>query len=131
MNRWPTAIPMIKRNSTSRQPMRPYWLTSALDVVQEDERLTAGHHRVEGFVNGGVERGAHQIAYPLDRLLRRHLLLVRPGGRERVEDLDRTDDARPERDGLAGQPVGVAEPVPALVVTPDQGDDLVQVDRRR
>ena len=60
-----------------------------------------------------------------------HLFLVGPGGGERIEDLDGSDDPGPERNGLAGEPVGIAEAVPPLVVAADEGDDFLQVDQRR
>ena len=64
-------------------------------------------------------------------ILGRHLFLVGPGGGERVVDLDRADDPRAERNGLAGEPVGIAEAVPPLVVAAHEGDHVLEVDQRR
>src|SRR5205807_4540612 len=53
------------------------------------------------------------------RLLERQRLPVRPVGRHRVEGVAAADDARAERDVLAGEPVRIAAAVPSLVAGPD------------
>src|SRR3954454_18050414 len=93
-------------------------VTSVLEIVQEDERLAAADGRLERLVDPWIDRCADEVAHTLHRLLGRHLLLVGARGGERVVDLDRADDAGAERNGLAGEAVGVAEAVPALVVAP-------------
>jgi hypothetical protein len=74
--------------------------------------------RVELSSRAALELGA--------RLVERHPLAVRALGGHGTEGVGHGDDARLERDVLAGQPVGVAVAVPALVVVEDRGRDRSQ-----
>src|SRR3989442_719558 len=87
---------------------------SATTVVEEDQRLPAGHDRLEGAVHPGVEDRANQVTEPLDGQLGDHFLLVGPRGGQGVVDLHRPDDPATHRDLVASQPVGVSLAVQAL-----------------
>src|SRR5688572_5515144 len=104
---------------------------SSRRVVEEDQRLSLGDHRLQRLIHRRVQHRADQVAHPHHRDLGRHLLLVRARRREGVVDLHRRDDPPPERDLLAHEPVGVPEPVPPLVMAPHVGEDFLEVDQRR
>ena len=70
----------------------------------------------------GVELDALLLQQVGTHLVRRKRGLVRPRRRERVPDVDDRDDARAERDRLAGEALRVAGPVPALVVVAHAGE---------
>ena len=59
-------------------------------------------------------------------VLARHARAVRPVGHHRVERVADGDDPRAERDRLAGEPVGVAAAVPALVAGAHERGDGAQ-----
>ena len=63
-----------------------------------------------------VELAATLLPHHRERLLDRQRRAVDAVGRERVEDVCHGGDAPFERDRLAGEAVGIAVPVPALVV---------------
>ena len=80
----------------------------------------------EGRHQSLVELRAARILEPCQGFLDEQRLAVRPGGRHRRERI--TDSGiRAPRDGIAGQSVQVALPVPTLVVVADAGADLVEV----
>src|SRR4029077_14117985 len=77
-----------------------------------------------------VELAAGALAEPAHRLAMAETVAIGPIAGHRVIRVADEDDARLERDVLAGDAVGVALAVPALVaVTDDRPDDLEAVDR--
>ena len=100
-------------------------------VVEKDQRLTVGYDSFERAVNRWVDHGSIEIAHSLDRNFRRHLFLVWASRRQRVIDLYGSDDPGAQRNGFAGQPVRIAQAVPALVVAAHESDHVFQVDQRR
>src|SRR5262245_19333137 len=89
---------------------------SATFVVEEDQCLAAGDHRLERLVDPGVDHRPDQIPEALDGELGNHLLLIGPRRRERVVDLDRPDDPGALGNVLARNPVGISFAVPPLVM---------------
>src|SRR5262249_35263873 len=78
-----------------------------------------------------VELRARTLLEPAKCLVTRKSLAIRPVGRHRVVRVAHEDDARLERDVLAGNPIGIAGAVVALVaVTHDRADILEPVDGR-
>src|SRR2546425_7256847 len=100
-------------------------------LVQENQGAAPGHDRRERLVHLGVEHGAREVRHPLGGLLRGHLVLVRPGGAQRVIHFRGGDDASAQRDLVAAQTIGVASAVPTLVVAAHHGDDVLEVGQRR
>ena len=72
----------------------------------------------------GVELAAGLGADLRDRVLDRSALAVRPVVDDRVERVDQPDDAGPDRDRVALEPVRVASAVPALVMVADDRGEL-------
>src|SRR5205085_8245060 len=62
-------------------------------------------------------------AGPAEDLFRRPIPVercaVRPVARHRVERVGKREDTRADRDVVAGEPVGISPPVPALVMRAD------------
>src|SRR5436305_508822 len=80
---------------------------------------------------GRVELRPRVLLEPADRLACGQFLAVRPVGRHRVERVAAEDDARLDRDLLAGELVGVAGAVEVLVtVAYDRPHLLEPLDRR-
>src|SRR5581483_2081995 len=78
----------------------------------------------------GIEHRPHHVGHALHRPLGGHLFLVGARGAQRVIDLGGADDPRRQRNRLAPQAVGIAAPVPALVVMPYCRDDVAKVYER-
>ena len=76
-----------------------------------------------------VELAATLLPHHRERLLDRQRRAVDAVGRERVEDVGDGGDAPLERDRVAGEAVGIAVPVPALVV--DERDRRRQLEHLR
>jgi hypothetical protein len=100
-------------------------LLRVVDGLEERARVETA----EGGDDLGVELLARLGDDLLDRLLERPRLLVRARVREDVEDVGDGGDAAGQRDRVAGQAVGVAGAVPALVV--GAGDLLGEAQDRR
>ena len=81
-----------------------------------------------------IERASGFVPQQADRAVVAERLVIRPLGRHRVVVVDDRQDARADRNVLAGQPLRIALAVPPLVVAQDQrrhrvgerhgGDDL-------
>ena len=87
--------------------------------------LDAGEERGDDL---GVELRAGAALDLRDRFLERERRAVEAVGRHRVEGVGDEDDARAERDLLAGEAVGVALAVPALVMVQHPVGDRVDAE---
>ena len=89
--------------------------------------VEAGEQRVD---HRRVELGAGVGAQLVARAVLAQRLAVRAVGDERVVGVAGQDDACRERDRLAGEAVGVAAAVPALVLVADGGRDVAEPRQR-
>src|SRR5262245_61184370 len=88
-----------------------------LDLARDDEAAEGAHER-------GVELRARAALDLAGRLLEAARWLVAGEARHRVEGVGERDDARLERDRVAGEALGIARAVPPLVVVVDGRSDL-------
>ena len=110
-------------------------ITTGWPGVHRPATLVPGHRRRrdrpdavhEGDDQALVELRATRVLEAGQRLVDGQGLAVRPGRRHRGERVAHGQDAGHLRDVLAGQPVQVALPIPALVVVADPGPDLLEV----
>src|SRR5215203_1358517 len=86
---------------------------------------TAGEERIHD--NGGELRAA-MLPHLLERFLEVEGTLVRALDGHRVPRVRKPDDRGKERYVLAGEPLGIARAVPALVVVAENGDALSQAE---
>ena len=84
------------------------------------------HHRHEGADDARIEGAAGLVLQRGHRHRFGHGAAVRAIAGQGVVVVDDADDARAERDVLAGQAVGIAGAVPALVVRADQRHDRIR-----
>ena len=83
-------------------------------------RFHLGRHLHEHLHDRRIERAAGFLLQQRERRFRRHRLVIRTIGRQRVVVVDDREDARPERNLFALQPLRIALAVPAFVVAEDQ-----------
>src|SRR5207302_7932477 len=100
-------------------------------LVEEHEREAPRDDRGQRLVDPGIEHRTGEIGRPLHRFFGAHLLLVGARRTEGVEHFGGADDAATHRDVFTPQPVGVAGPIPPLVVVSHCRDDVAKVRERR
>src|SRR5687767_6025843 len=96
-------------------------------LIHENECAPAFHHRTESAVNFWSQDGSGHAVHPLNCHFRCELLPVRPSACECVVHFGGTDQPGTPRDSIAGETVGIALTIPALVVAADEGAHLSQV----
>ena len=85
-----------------------------------------GGHLHEHLHDRRIERAARFLLQQRERRFRRHRLVIRTIGRQRVVVVDDREDARAERNLFALQPLRIALAVPAFVVAEDQRRDRIR-----
>ena len=105
------------RGSQGRQGLDPQALVGLDEALPLDDGREALHEL-------GIELAAGVGRELRDDAVERPSQPIRPVVDHRVERIDEADDARPDRDLLALQPIRIARPVPAFVVVPDDRREL-------